>query len=278
VTVNVEQSNAWNGNEGLAWAAYQDRHDAAMRRFNAVLAGAAAIADDEHVLDIGCGCGQSTRDAARAASRGRALGVDLSVPMLERARARTAEEGLTNVEFVAGDAQVFDFEPTAFDVAISRFGVMFFADPVAAFANVGSALRPGARLALLAWTPLAENEWLSAIREALALGRTLPAPPAGAPGPFGLADPELVRATLDAAGYEGIDLTAHRDAIEFGADADDAMAFVGNLPPVLGMVQDLDDDDTARAFDQLRAALEAHATPDGVLFGASAWVITARRP
>lgn len=278
MTVNVEQSNAWNGNEGHAWATHQDHHDAALRRFNAVLAQAAAITDDERVLDIGCGCGESTRDAARAASRGHAVGVDLSAPMLERARARAVDEGLTNVTFVQSDAQVHDFEPSAFDVAISRFGAMFFADPVTAFANIGSALRPGGRLTLVTWMPLTENEWLTAVREALALGRTLPAPANGAPGPFGLAEAEHVRATLDAAGYRDIELTPHRDALVYGADPDDAFAFVCHLPPVRGMVEELDDDDTTRAFEQLRGALEDHATPDGVLFGASAWVITARRP
>jgi SAM-dependent methyltransferase len=278
VVVNVEQSDAWNGNEGLAWAAYQDHHDGALCRFNTVLARAAAIADDEHVLDIGCGCGQSTRDAARAASRGRALGLDLSAPMLERARTRAAEEGLTNVTFVQGDAQVYGFEPATFHVAISRFGAMFFADPVAAFTNIGSALRTGGRLTLVVWMPLAENEWLAAVRDALAVGRTLPAPSNGAPGPFGLAEPGHVRATLDAAGYRDVELTPRRDAIVFGTDADDAFTFVRNLPPVRGMVEELDDDDTTRAFEQLRGALEDHATPEGVLFGASAWVITARRP
>ena len=209
--VNVEQSDAWNGNEGLAWAAHQDRHDVALTRFNAALADAAAIATTERVLDVGCGCGQSTREAARAASQGRALGIDLSMPMLERARERAAEEGLTNVSFVQGDAQVHEFDRGAFDVVISRFGAMFFADPVAAFTNIGAALHPDARLALVVWMPLDQNEWLSVIREALAMGRTLPAPQVGSPGPFGLAEPGYAQTMLEAAGYTGVAFDEFRE-------------------------------------------------------------------
>ncbi len=275
--VNVEQSDAWNGNEGLAWAEHQDRHDVALTRFNAALAAAAAIATTERVLDVGCGCGQSTREAARAASQGRALGIDLSMPMLERAGERAAEEGLTNVSFVQGDAQVHEFDHGAFDVVISRFGAMFFADPVAAFTNIGTALHPDARLALVVWMPLDQNEWLSVIRESLAMGRTLPAPQVGSPGPFGLAEPGYAQTMLEAAGYTGVAFDEFRSAIEVGSDPDDAFAFVSELPPVLGMVEELDDTDTTHAFDRLRATLTEHATPEGVQLGAAAWLVTARR-
>jgi SAM-dependent methyltransferase len=278
VTANVRQSEAWNGNEGLAWAAHQDRHDRALRRFNAALASAAEIGDTEAVLDVGCGCGQSTRDAARAASRGRAVGIDLSAPMLERARGRAVEEGLTNVEFVQADAQVHDFGADRFDVVTSRFGAMFFSDPAAAFANIAGALHPGARVVLAAWMPLDQNEWLWAVRAALAMGRELPSPPVGAPGPFGLADPASVRALLEAAGYAGVDFAECRSVMEVGADPDDAFAFVSALPPVRGMVEGLDAAGTEQAFNRLRTMLREHATPDGVLLGASAWMITARRP
>jgi SAM-dependent methyltransferase len=272
--VNVDQSNAWNGDEGLSWAAHQDRHDIATRRFTAELTRVAAVGETEHVLDVGCGCGQTTRDAARAAARGSALGVDLSAPMLERARTRAAEEGVDNVAFVQGDAQVHEFEPGAFDVVISRFGVMFFADPVVAFANIGGALRPGARLALIAWMQLDQNEWLTAIREALAMDRTLPSPPISSPGPFGLADPEHVRRVLQSAGFTDVDLAPFRSVIELGTDPDDAFAFVRDLPPVHSMVQDLDGTQTEQAMELLRGTLRSHATPAST---ASAWVITARR-
>ena len=152
------------------------------------------------MLDVGCGTGKPTLDLARLASPGHVLGVDLSRRMLGRARDRAEAEGLTNVEFLQADAQVHPFDEGAFDVAVSVFGAMFFNDPVAALSNVGRALRPGGRLAVLAWQALARNQWLVALRAALAVGRTLGAPPNGAPGPFALAEPDHVRWVLGAAG------------------------------------------------------------------------------
>ena len=151
---NTEQLAAWDGDEGAHWSTHEERYDAAARVYSELLVDLAAVEPDEQVLDLGCGCGTSTRDAARAAFDGAAVGIDLSSQMLDVARRRAAEEGLDNVSFVHGDAQVHEFPPAAFDVVISRFGAMFFADPVAAFANVGDAMRPGGRVALIAWQEL----------------------------------------------------------------------------------------------------------------------------
>src|SRR5262245_30833085 len=124
--------------------------------------------------------------------------------MLEHARARAAADGITNVTFLQTDAQVEPFEPASRDLVISSYGAMFFADPTAAFANVGHALRPGGRLAVLTWRRFEENAWLTTIRGIAAQGRELPNPPVGMPGPFGLADRDETAATLDAAGYRNI--------------------------------------------------------------------------
>jgi SAM-dependent methyltransferase len=277
VIVNVEQAQSWNGNEGEAWAASQDRYDTAVRAYNTQLLDAASISTHDRVLDIGCGCGESTRGAARLAAAGSALGVDLSAQMLERARGRARETGIENVTFEQADAQVHPFETGAFDLAISRFGAMFFGDPVAAFRNIGNALRPGARLALISWQPLEKNEWLSELRASLAMGRTLPAPPVGTPGPFGLAEPRAVRGILADAGYVNVDMVELDEPFEVGADADDAFGFVETVPVVKGMLQDLDDTSREQALAQLRATLVAHETPRGVILGSSGWLITAER-
>ncbi len=205
------------------------------------------------------------------------MGVDLSSRMLALAGERTRAEGITNVEYVQADAQVHRFDEQAFDVAISRFGAMFFADPVAAFRNIGTALRADGRLALLAWQGLMENEWLMEIREALAAGRTLPLPPAGTPGPFGLADPDGVRRILDEAGFTDIELIPLEEQVCFGSDAEDAWSYVGNLGIVKGLSHGLDDATKSKALDQLKQVLTAHETADGVLFNCAAWLITARR-
>ena len=170
----------------------------------------------------------------------RSLGIDLSTRMLELARKRSADEGLDNVTFVRGDAQVFPFEPEAFDVAMSSFGTMFFNDPVAAFTNIGGGLRRGGTLALLAWRTLQENEWLMSLRGALAVGRELPMPPPDAPTPFSLADPERVRSILGAAGFDDVELEPIDEPIDLGTDASDALEFAKTMGIVEGLTDGLD--------------------------------------
>jgi SAM-dependent methyltransferase len=276
--VNREMAAAWDGEEGEDWAREWKRYDRASAGHHRVLLDAAAIGVSDHVLDIGCGNGQVSRDAARAAPAGSVVGVDLSSRMLERARALARQEGLGNVRFEQADAQVHAFEPGAYDVALSRFGVMFFADRVAAFANIGTALRPGGRLAMVAWRELGDNEWVHALLHALALGRRLPVPPPGSPGPFGLADAEGVDAALTAAGFDAVDITAVDRPVWLGADADDAFTFIRGSGFVRGMTQGLDGADRARALDAARAVIAAHDTGDGVRFGSGAWLIVARHP
>ena len=274
---NAEQLAAWDGDEGEHWSAHEERYDTATRVHSGLLVDLAAVEAGEQVLDLGCGCGATTRDAARAAGDGAAVGIDLSSQMLDIARGRAAEEGLDNVSFVHGDAQVHAFPPATFDVAISRFGAMFFADPVAAFANVGGAMRHGGRVALIAWQELSRNEWLFAIRGALAQGRDLPTPPSGMPGPFGFADADRVRTILSEAGYHDVRIDEVEAPVRFGADAEDAYGFVKDLGMVRGLLQDLTPDEQAVARADLRAVMESHAGADGVDFGSRAWTIRAVR-
>ena len=272
---NVEQAKAWDGDEGEYWATYAERFDRSIGRYHGPFLDAATIRPTDDVLDIGCGTGQTTRDAARRATAGQALGVDLSSRMIDLARRLAATQGIANAAFEQTDAQVRTFDPASFDVAISRTGAMFFGDPVAAFTNVANALRPGGRLVLLTWQPLPQNEWIREISMALAAGRSLPAPPPDAPGPFSLSDPDRVRAVLTAAGFSDVELAAQSEPMWFGEDADDAHRFIVGL---LGwMLQGLDDTGRARALDDLRRTLVDHDTDEGVLFQSAAWTIEAVR-
>ena len=273
---NVDQAELWDGHEGAHWSKHADVYDASLREHLTHLLEVAGIQPAEAVLDIGCGNGTSTLDAARTASR--ALGVDLSSEMLARARGAAEAEGLTNVSFVQADAQVHRFEPDAFDIAISRFGVMFFADPVAAFTNIGRALTPGGRIAWIIWRSLSENEVFSEIRRAIAVGRDLPEPAAGAPSPFGLADPGFTQQALSASGFVDIAFEARNAPYYAGTDADRAYGFLSTLGFTRFATQDLDDADQTRAFDALRATIDAHETPDGVVYDSACWLVTARRP
>jgi ubiquinone/menaquinone biosynthesis C-methylase UbiE len=273
---NAQQLQAWNGDEGAYWSEHADSFERSSQPFHHRLLDAAAIRRSDRVLDVGCGTGQTTRGAARAAANGNALGVDLSSTMLADARRRAAHEGIANVSFLQADAQIHPFEGDAYDIVISNTGATFFGDVVAGLANLRGALRPGGRLVLLTWQALAQNEWIRELRRAMAAGRQLPVPPAGAQGPFALAQADHVRAVLDRAHYTGVEIEGAHLPFWTGASVDDAYEFLVGL---LGwMLDGLDASGRRRALDALRATLAAHETVDGVVYDSAIWVIRAMRP
>jgi SAM-dependent methyltransferase len=276
---NVEQAEAWNSDEGRHWVSHQDRYDAMAGAFNEPLLGAAAIAETDLVLDVGCGNGQTTRLAAARANRGRVLGVDISAPMLERARATAAAEEIGNVEFEQGDAQVHPLPAVSFDVAISRYGVMFFADSVAAFANIGRAIRSGGRLAFTCWQDVAHNEWVTV--PATAALQHVPVPDLGepgAPGPFSLAEPAQLREVLGTAGFEDVEVKALEAPMRLGDDAADAVEFLRGTGLARAVLGEADPDAAGRALEAMGEALRPYEQPGGVYLNGVAWLVTARRP
>jgi len=275
---NADQARSWDGDDGAHWTEHEQAYNASTARHTAHLWRAAAIASDDRVLDIGCGTGQTTRDAARAASRGSALGVDLSSRQIERAREHARDEGLHNVSFEQADAQVHPFDRESFDIVVSRTGTMFFADPVAAFGNIGRAARPRGRLAMVTWQALDRNPWILEMRDALSLGRALP-PEGPGPGPFSLAEPGVVRDILAKSGWTAVDLAPVEEPMYFGATAEAAFELLRNVGLVRGLSIALQFDETEKqeALDRLREMLRRHETPDGVLIESRAWVTTARR-
>lgn len=250
-----------------------DFYDAELRRHNEAFRGALRIGPRDRVLDIGCGAGQTTREAARIAVQGSVLGVDVSAEMLEVARQRSAQEGLRNVDFDEADAQSRVFPPTSFDLCISRFGTMFFADPAAAFANIGRAMRPGARLVWMVWQGRDRNEWATVIRQALEPGVALSAevPPA-----FSLGDQAVATNVLNASGFVSVDFAEVHGPVFYGPDVDAAFEAVVGLQFARDLLARPDAEGDA-ARQRLRDLLELHLTPDGVLFDSRAWIITADR-
>ncbi|MFL6073223.1 MAG: class I SAM-dependent methyltransferase [Mycobacteriales bacterium] len=242
------------------------------RRFMA----AAGVRAGDRVLDVGCGTGQSTRDAARAAAGGGVVGVDVSAAALAYGRQVTRSEGLRGVGYLCADAQAYPFPPEHFDLGISRFGVMFFADPVAAFANIGRALRPGARLVMLVWQGRDRNEWPAAVRRALAPGTAAP-PPAPGSDPFSLGDPAVAAGLLAAAGFVDVAFAEVDEPVYYGPDTATAEELVLGLREPTALLAALEPAAAERARDRLRDLLEAHRTADGVFFGSRAWIITATR-
>jgi len=274
---NVDMAAAWDGPDGDDWTDHADRYEASGRWTWARFEQDVPVGRTDDVLDVGCGTGKSTFSTACRAPEGTVLGVDLSSRMLAYARAQAAAEGVTNVTFLQADAQVEPFAPASRDLAISSYGAMFFADPVAAFTNIGGALRPGGRLAFLTWRRFEENEWLVTIRRIAAQDRELPDPPAGIPGPFGLADRDDVTTILDAAGYRDIEVAPRDEPMYLGADADAGWEFVRAMGIVTGLTAELDDASRADVFAQLRALVDEHTGPDGVVLAAASWLVTATR-
>jgi len=277
--VNTDQAERWNSGEDLAhWLDNQARYDRMNEPFTALILDAAAFRPGAQVLDVGCGCGGTTLAAARLIAPGQGVGVDLSGPMLARARARAEAAGLGNAVFQQGDAQVHPFGPARFDTVISRFGTMFFADPVAAFANVRSAVRPGGRLIFVCWQPLAANQWL--LVPGAALAEHLPPPGFGSgdgPGMFAFADPDRVRPILAAAGWRDIEITSEPRSILVGGggSVDDAVEFLRTGSMGRMMLAGADADTVDRAVASVRAALTPYADAEGVHLDAGVWLVQA---
>ena len=277
ITIDIDASNTrqlrdWDGEHGQYWAEYADFYDRALAAYHPVLLTAASVRPGDRVLDVGCGSGQVAIDLVRAAPGARALAVDLSAAQLDSARRRGSGLG---VEFLQADAQVHDFGAASYDRVVSRTGTMFFGDAAAAFDNLATATQPDGRLAILVWRDLAENEWLREIVEALRFGRDLPMPPPGAPGPFAQSDPDLVEPMLAAAGWSDVAFEPVDRAVWLGPDAERGTSW--QLGQSAWLLLGLDEAQRAEAAANLYALLAAHQTPDGVLLGSAAWLITANR-
>jgi SAM-dependent methyltransferase len=252
-------------------------YDAELRLHHEVLRRTWDIRAGDRVLDIGCGTGRTTRDAARSAGEGSALGVDVSAPMIERARELARAEGVHNVAFEQGDAQAHRFPERGFDLAISRFGTMFFDDPVAAFANIALALRPAGRLVMMVWQAHEQNEWSLTIERALGQEGS-PAPAPEGREAFSLADRDTVEAVLGAAGFGEATFTDVHQPVYYGPDVAAALEWVGGFSSTRAVLTRLDAAAAARALERLRGALAAHASERGLWLDSRAWIVEARRP
>jgi SAM-dependent methyltransferase len=281
---NAEQVRYWNEVAGPRWVLFQERLDRELGVFAEAVLERAKPAAGEAALDVGCGCGATTLELGRRVGRsGRVLGVDVSRPMLERARARAAAAGAAQVGFLEADAQTAALEPAAFDLLFSRFGVMFFTDPGAAFANLRRALRPGGRVTFVCWQKIADNPWLLVPLGAVAQELPLPAPPpADAPGPFAFADAERVRGLLGRAGYGDVAFEDLRLAVSFGGGSlDEAVEFALEVGPASAALREADvgPDVRARVVGAVRAALAPFAAESGVVrLASAAWLVSARNP
>ncbi len=282
-TANAEMIRYWNEAAGPSWVAMQERLDAQLAALGTLTRERAGIAIGERVLDVGCGCGGTTLELARAVGAdGRVVAVDISEPMLACARARAEAAGLdARIEWRRADAQTAPFEESTFDCVYSRFGVMFFEDPPAAFTNLRRALRPGGRLAFVCWQARERNPWMMAPALAAMQHVAFPPPPApDAPGPFAFADIERVRGSLTAAGFADVTHEAIDRPMPLGRGGlDEALELVLAVGPVGQALREAQagPEQRERVVTAVRDALARFETPRGLEAPASAWIVTARR-
>ena len=271
----MEQAEAWNGASGRHFVEQRERHERMRGRLTARLLGGAQIGDGESVLDIGCGCGDVTILAARAARSGHALGADLSQIQVAEARRLATRAGVANVRFEVADAQVHRFPAGMFDLVLSNFGVMFFDDPAAAFCNLRKALRRGGRLAFLCWRGRAENPFFTTgfAEAAAALNfRELPGPAAA----FSLADRGGTGALLARAGFGSIEFVKVDEPMLIGRDVDDVVEYERASPSAAGLLAGLSAGQAAELDSKVRDDLTGYAAPGGLAMPGAAWLVTAQ--
>lgn len=266
---NADQIAYWNGIAGEKWVTAQDRLDTMLAPISTRLLEALAAESGERILDIGCGCGETTIEIA--ASGARPVGIDVSRPMLERARHRAP-----GIDFLLADAAAHPFDPDH-DAVVSRFGVMFFDNPDTAFLNLRKALKPGGRIVFACWRDWRENEWVSVPMSAVR--HLLPSqPPLGPedPGPFSFADLSRVRRILAGAGFDAITATPFDAGMTMGTAIEDAVRHLAEIGPVSRMLSEASPGERTRAMEALEAKLNSHSSTRPVTLGGAVWIISAR--
>ena len=276
---NAAQIAYWNDKAAVTWTTFQEHIDTVFAPLTAVALDAAAPATGERVIDVGCGCGATVLELARRVGpTGHVLGLDVSEPMSARARERIAAEKMGNAKVVVDDAATYASPRDDADLLFSRFGVMFFADPAAAFANLRLAMRPGGRLLCMAWRPLAENPWFTVPMEAARpLLPPQPPPEPYAPGPFAFADAERVRGILAAAGWREASIVRHDKPMRLAGvgQLDAATEFATRVGPLARALAEVDADLRSRARQAVREALRASDGPSGIWLAGSIWLVAA---
>jgi SAM-dependent methyltransferase len=272
---NEEQTKMWNGLGGRGWVEAQTALDRMLQPFEELLVEAAVASRGTRVLDVGCGTGGTTLAVARALGpRGQTTGLDISEPMLALARERASNEGLA-AEFVRADAQTHAFAPATFDTIVSRFGVMFFDDSVAAFTNLRRAAAPGAALWFAAWRSAAENPFMTAAERAAApFLPNLPPREPNAPGQFAFEDRGRVERLLAASGWR--DVEVRPVDVTCTLPREDLERYVTRIGPVGRALQELDAGARTQLMEKVRAAFEPYVHGDEVRFGTACWIVAAR--
>ncbi len=270
---NQEQIDYWNGEAGTTWVEAQERLDGLLAPISERLLERAAVTKEDRVIDIGCGCGHTSIELASQGTE--VWGIDISSPMLAHARKRAGNA--QRLTFSQLDAASADFAPEH-TLLFSRFGVMFFADPVAAFSNLHGALADDGRLCFACWQTPRENPWMAVAGRAVQPFLPVPEvePDPRAPGPFAFADQDYVRDILTQAGFSSIEVQSIRPTLHVADTLDEAIEFQGRVGPVARALAELEGEQRQAALDAAREALSGHMTEAGLQLAAACWIVTAR--
>lgn len=275
--INAEQIEFWNSAAGEQWVKGQENMDKTLAVFGQVAIDALAPKAGENLVDIGCGCGATSLALMETMGSGTVLGVDISAPMLARAKQRPEESGLKGIQFQEADAAVYAFKPEALDGVFSRFGVMFFDDPVAAFANIREGMKRGGRLSFVCWRPVSENQWtlvpmMAALKH---IDRPEPPPP-GAPGPFAFGDKEYAAKILEDAGFSNVAFEAKNLPMAFSIAPDKPLGLqFAEMGPVGRLLMTAPDDKKSAVIDSMTEALEPFVQGDEAVMDGAVWLVTA---
>ncbi len=273
---NEQQILYWNEQAGPRWVALAEPLDRELAPLGEAAMDRVGIREGHRVLDVGCGGGAATLAIARRTGpTGSVLGVDVSRPLLAHAEARRDARGLANVRFELADAQVTPFAPGSADIVFSRFGIMFFSDPQAAFANLRRALAPGGRIGFVCWQPADKNPVMALAARAASARVALPTPgDPHAPGPFAFADGDRTRRILEGAGFASVLVEPVEIAVSIAGDLDEAAGFLMQLGPAAAALRDASPDIALAVRGELRAAIEPYATNGGIVMPAAVWIAT----
>ncbi|MEH6559165.1 MAG: class I SAM-dependent methyltransferase [Oceanicoccus sp.] len=274
---NADQIEFWNSAAGEQWVKGQETMDRTLAGFGQLAIAALAPKSGEAILDVGCGCGATSIALMETMGNGNVLGVDISAPMLARAEQRTIKLGLDSVKFRKADAASFDFEANTLDGVFSRFGVMFFDDAVAAFANIRSGLKPGGRLSFVCWRPISDNQWtLVPMMAAFEHIERPNAPPAGAPGPFAFGDKDRTKKMLEEAGFNNVSIEAKNLPMAFSITSDKPLGLqFAEMGPVGRLLINAPDDKKTAIVDSMTSALEPFVQGDQAVLDGAVWLVTA---
>ena len=277
---NIKQKQFWSGAGGDVWVDKQREMDIMLNPLGERVIQGLDLKEETKILDIGCGCGATTLEIAKIVNQGEVIGVDISEPMLERATQTASDMALTNISYQVKDVQVDEMPNKYFDIAFSRFGVMFFEDPFEAFKNINHSLKDNGQLSFVCWQHASLNPWQSLSIQVIKEFLDLPAPPPKSPGPFAFEDKSYIEEILNASGFRDIEIKDNQEDIVMfsGKSIREACEDYLTINPVVTeMLKNSPSELREEILEALIGKFSDYHKDDGLLFPSATWIVSARK-